>query len=85
MVPLHSIPWKGWGSFPAGNVKVKPKDIMQTWLKALFVAYEMEGMEIQLEICARLHVSSSLSKRALLACSASTPALSDASPAALID
>lgn len=84
-MPLHSIPWKGWGDFPAGNVKAKPKDIMQTWFKALFVVCETEGMEIQLETCARLHVSTSLSKRALLACSASIPVLSDASPMALID
>lgn len=84
-MPLHNIPWEGGGSFPAGDAKAKRKDVMQTGLRVLFVLYEMEGIEVQFETCAGLHVSALLSKRALLARSASVPALNDASCMALID
>lgn len=84
-VPQHSIPWEGGGSFPAQDAKAQPKHVMQTGLRVLFVVYEMEGMEVQFETCARLHVSALPSKRALLARSASIPVLSDASLVALID
>lgn len=84
-VSLLSIPWEGGGNFPAEDAKAKPKDVMQPGLRVLSVVYEMEGMEAHFETCARLHVSALPSKRALLARSASVPALSDASLAALID
>jgi len=65
-VPLHSIPWEGGVNFPAGDAKEKPKDVMQTGLRVLVVVYEMEGMEVQFETYAGLHVSALLSKRAPL-------------------
>lgn len=58
---------------------------MQTGLSLLFVVYEMKGLEVLFETCAGLHISALLSKRALLAHSASVPALSDASCVVLID
>lgn len=84
-VLLRSIPWEGGGNFPAGDAKAEPKDVIQTGLRVLFVVHEVEGMEVQFESCAGLHVSASPSKRALLVLSASVPALNDASRVALID
>lgn len=70
---LHSIPGsEGGGNFPAGDLKGKPKDVMQTGLRVL-VVYEMESMEVQFETYPGLHVSSLLSQRSLLALSASIP------------
>lgn len=82
---LQSIPWEGGVNFPAGDAKAKPRDVTQMGLKVLSVVYEMDGMEVHFETCARLHVSSWLSKKAPPARSASVPVLSDASRVALID
>lgn len=81
-VRLRSIPREGARSFPAGDAAAQLKVAIHTRLRVVFVVYEVEA---QSETCTGLHISAPLSSRAPLARSASAPALSDASRAALID